>query len=217
MIVKSTRIPTAHTSRIASYLADPSDNETSTWIRGCPEDLLLLGEISRILGRQYAVRHFVIAPAEPMSQQDFISVFAEICFEYGVSITSGNRCTIVEHVKPRASGFGNETHWHVTFPEHDVETGRVMSSRFYKMRNEKVARLCELKLGHAIIPGQFNQQVYRALKKERPNLDLAPFESALKKSVVAAGQDESFWQEFRASTQHQSRSMANQMLASRIM
>lgn len=56
MIIKSTRIPTAHTSRIAAYLTEPADNEVSTWIRGCPEDLKLLGEISKIAGKQYSVQ-----------------------------------------------------------------------------------------------------------------------------------------------------------------
>ena len=198
MIIKSTRIPTAHSSRIAAYLAKPAENETATWIRGCPEELLLIGEISRIVGKQYSIRHFVISPNQPMTQQDFTLVFAEICHEYGVSITSGNRACIVEHVKPRQSGVGNETHWHVTFPELDVESGRILSSRFFKVRNEKIARLCELTLGHPVVPGQFNGPVYRALQNERPGLDLAPFETALREAAFAYGQDESRWLEYRA-------------------
>lgn len=198
MIIKSTRIPTAHTARIAAYLADPVGNEVATWIRGCPEDLMLMGEISRIAGKQYATRHFVISPNEPVSKQEFTWVLAEICLEYGVSNTSGSRSSIVEHVKPRASGFGNETHWHVALPEYDMETGHILSSRYYKMRNEKVARICELTLGHPIVPGRFNKQVFLALKGGRPTLDLAPFETALKKAVVEAGWDESEWLEYRA-------------------
>ncbi|WP_170486576.1 MULTISPECIES: hypothetical protein [unclassified Ruegeria] len=216
MIIKSTRIPTAHTSRIATYLAKPAGNEISTWIRGCPEDLLLLGEISKIAGKQYSVRHFVISPNEQMSQQDFVSVFAEICFEYGVSNTSGNRASIVQHEKPRKSGIGNETHWHVAFPELDVETGRILSSRFTKLRNEKLARLCELTLGHRVVPGRFNKQVYRALEKERPALDLKPFETALREAMFAAGQDENMWLEYRARLRKQSRSPSNWTLDNQI-
>ncbi len=216
MIIKSTRIPTAHSGRIAAYLAKPSDNEIAAWIRGCPEDLKLLGEISRISGKQYSVRHFVISPNEPMSQQEFAMVFAEICREFGVSITSGNRASIVEHLKPRQSGVGNETHWHVAFPELDVETGRILSSRFTKLRNEKLARLCELTLGHRVVPGRFNKQVYRALEKKRPSLDLAPFETALRKAMFAAGQDENMWLEYRARLRKQSRSPSNWTLDNQI-
>ncbi|WP_171212038.1 hypothetical protein [Ruegeria sp. HKCCA5426] len=216
MIIKSTRIPTAHSSRIATYLAKPTDNETSTWIRGCPDDLRLLGEISRIVGKQYSVRHFVISPNEPMSQQDFALVFAEVCREYGVSLTSGNRASVIEHEKPRKSGIGNETHWHFAFPEYDVESGRILSSQFTKLRNEKLARLCELTLGQRVVPGQFNRQVYWALEKERPGLDLAPFEKALREAACAAGQIESRWLEHRACVQNQFKPQLNWALDNQI-
>lgn len=200
MIIKSTRIPTKHTKRLAAYLAEPADNEASTWIRGCPGDLLLLGEISRIAGKQYAVRHFVIAPNAAMNQRDFVWVFAEVCQEYGVSITSGNRAAIVKHVKPRASGSGNEVHWHVAIPEYDVETSKVLSSRFYKMRNERISRICELKLGHTVVPGRFNRQVYAALRKERPTIDLTPFEASLRSAAIEAGWPEDAWLEYKANS-----------------
>ncbi|WP_108836310.1 hypothetical protein [Tateyamaria sp. Alg231-49] len=216
MIIKSTRIPTAHSSRIAAYLANSADNECATWIRGCPEDLKLLGEISRISGKQYSVRHFVISPNEQMTQQDFALVFVEICFEYKVSITSGNRASIVEHVRPRRSGIGNETHWHVTFPELDLETGKILSSRFFKIRNEKLARLCELTLGHPVVPGQFSKQVHRALTKERPSLDLAPFETALREAAFAAGQDENRWLDYRPRLLSQSKPPMNWTLNNQV-
>lgn len=202
MIIKSTRIPTAHSSRIAAYLAKPADNECATWIRGSPEDLKLLGKISGIAGKQYAVRHFVISPNEPMNNQDLASVFAEIYREHGVSNTSGNRASIVQHEKPRKSGIGNETHWHVAFPEYDVESGLILSSRFTKLRNEKLSRLYELTHGQPVVLGQFNKQVYRALEKERPSLDLSPFEAALRGAAFMAGQDENRWLEYRARFQN---------------
>ncbi|WP_380059004.1 hypothetical protein ACFE33_15785 (plasmid) [Falsihalocynthiibacter sp. SS001] len=198
MIIKSTRIPTAHAFRIASYLTEPADNETATWHRGCRKDLLVMGEISRIAGKQYAIRHFVISPCGAMCQQDFTAVLAEICFEYGVSITSGNRSSIVEHLKPRATGSENEVHWHVAIPEFDVETGKILSSSFYKMRNEKISRICELKLGHRIVPGRFNKQVYLTLQKERRQLDLTPFEASLRAAAIEASGSEDNWLEYRA-------------------
>ena len=198
MIIKSTRIPASHAKRIAKYLAMPADNESAHWIRGCPDDLLTMGEISKLAGKPFAVRHFVVAPNERMCQKDFTFVFREICREYGVSMVGGNRASIVEHFDPRATGRGNEIHWHLAFPEHDVETERTISSSFYKMRNEKLARISELVLGHEIIPGRFNKQVYQTLKSERPELDLSPFEQALRLAVSQTGLAEENWLNYRA-------------------
>lgn len=137
-------------------------------------------------------------PSESMSQQDFTSVFCEICNEYGVSNTLGNRVSIVEHVKPRASGVGNDKHWHLAFPEFDTETSRTLSSRFYKIRNEKISRICELIMRHEIVPGRFNKQVYEAIQKERPQLDLAPFEATLRRASIQSDMAEADWLKYRA-------------------
>ena len=198
MIIKSSRIPASHTKRIARYLSEPGDNESVSWSRGCADDLLLMGEISKLAGKQYAVRHIVIAPNEDMSQQDFTWLFGEICHEFGVPMASGNRVSIVEHMKPRSTGDGNETHWHLAVPEYDVVSGKTLSSRFYKMRNEKIARISELMLGHEIVPGRFNKHVYRAIKLERPELDLLRFEGALKLAATRAGLADADWLNYRA-------------------
>jgi hypothetical protein len=198
VIIKSARIPSSHAKRIANYLAQPADNERVRWLRGRPDDLQIMGEISKLAGRQYAVRHFVVAPNEFMSQQDFTWVLGEICREYDVSAASGNRASIVEHVKPRTTYVGNEKHWHLAFPEHDTETDSTLSSSFYKIRNEMIARLSELVLGHEIIPGRFNRQVYQSIKAERPEVELSRFEQALRLAACQADMDEENWLDYRA-------------------
>jgi hypothetical protein len=69
---------------------------------------------------------------------------------------------IVEHQKPRADGLGFERHRHLVFAE-CLETRRVLSSRFMRMRNEKVARLCELAWEHPLTSGKHNDQVIQYL------------------------------------------------------
>lgn len=198
MIIKSTRIPTRHTSRIERYLKDPGPNEVSSWLRGCPSDLMIMGEISRLACRQFAVRHFIIAPGEPMNHLNFRRVFREICLEYKISTRAARRIAVVQHTRQRLSGEGNEIHWHLASPEFDTETHRTMSSKFFKIRNEKVARICELVLGHPIVLGRFNRQVYQALEKERPELDLMLFEAALRDASAHPECSNKSWLDFRA-------------------
>ena len=73
-----------------------------------------------------------------------------------------------------------------------------MCSRFTKMRDEKIARILELKFGHPPILGRFNRAVYNAIQREQPDLDLTPFEGALKSAAAAQGLPAESWKDVKA-------------------
>lgn len=81
--------------------------------------------------------------------------------EFGFSPASG---VIVEHVKPRVGGY--ERHWHALIPEWDPVRRRVLDSKWMRARQEKVARLAELRLAHPMVVGRWNAAVARSLMKE---------------------------------------------------
>lgn len=172
MIIKSTRTPAGRARQVAKYFSERGDNEEVSWLKGCAADILTMGEISKLAGKAFAVRHFSISPNERMNAEDLELALKEIFCEYQVPKTSITRMVVVQHKKSRASGENNELHWHLALPEVNAETLRTLSSSFYKMRNEKVSRICELRLGHSIVSGCFNKQVRERLEIERSALFL---------------------------------------------
>jgi hypothetical protein len=193
MIIKSTRVPARQASKLVEYLSQRGSNETISWLRGRPADLSILAEISKLAGKKFAVRHFTVSPSQHMSRDDLSLVLDEICNEYDILQRSRNRIAIVQHTKYRASGADNEIHWHLAVPETDAETLTTLSSSFFKMRNEKISRLVELRLNHRIVLGRFNKGVFKAIQNERPELDLSCFETTLRQAAIEVAMDEDRW------------------------
>jgi hypothetical protein len=157
-----------------------------------------MGEISGLGGKAFAVRHFTVSPGTKMTTGDLALVICELCREFSIPKTSASRIAVVQHDKPRASGSGNEQHWHLAVPEVHAETLQTLDSSFFKIRNEKVSRVCEIRLGHPVVPGRFNRKVFRELQKTRPELDLAVFEAALRRAAVKSMIKEDDWLNYRA-------------------
>ncbi|WP_210093721.1 hypothetical protein [Ruegeria sp. HKCCSP346] len=157
-----------------------------------------MGEISGLAGKAFAVRHFTVSPGAKMTTGDLALVICELCREFSIPKTSANRIAVVQHDKPRASGSGNEQHWHLAVPEVHAETLQTLNSSFFKIRNEKVSRVCEIRLEHPVVPGRFNCKVFRELQKARPELDLAMFEAALRRAAVKSMMKEDDWLNYRA-------------------
>lgn len=179
MIIKSTRIPAGRSRIIARYLAAEADNESIRWRRGSPDDIETLGEMAKATGRTFGVRHIVIAPEIDLVGGQLKEALRTIQEEYGVSDIALSQSCIVEHIKLRAGQGRAVPHYHLALPELDLLTGRVMDSRFSRIRDEKISRLLELRFGHPPTPGRFNAQVFEALHREFPELDLAPLQLAI--------------------------------------
>lgn len=197
MILKSSRIPVGRTRQIARYLAAEAENDVIHWRRGGVADIEMMGQVAKALDRSFGVRHIVIAPEIPLVGQDLTDVLRAVQSEYEVSDLALNQSCIMEHVKPRLVQGRGVPHFHLALPELDLQTGRVMDSRFTRLRDEKLARLLELQLGHPLTLGRFNKEVFVTLAETFPELDLAPYQKALRHRAEQFGWPPDHWHRVR--------------------
>lgn len=198
MIIKSSRIPVGRARAMAAYLTDHGDNEAVKWRRGRPEDINWMSLAAETSGQVFAVRHVIIAPEFELSSTDLRHAVLAITREYRLSDLSLSQVCVVEHLKARSGLETGAAHFHLALPEYDLDTNRVLDSRFTRMRDEKLARMLELQLGHSAGVGRFNREIYRVLKQDHAGIDLAPFQNALEHASAAAGHSEKDWLLFRA-------------------
>ena len=162
MLIKATRVRTSSGSaRLANHLHRGDDNEEVISVRGEIRDLEDAVEDARRFGRVYALRHFVIAPAEPTTHEQFEQVVALLGQEFGFD---SERVLIREHRKARADGTSFDRHWHCVVAEVDPATGRSLSSSHDFQRHEKVARVAEFMFGHNPLLGAHHTSVLIALR-----------------------------------------------------
>ena len=197
MIIKSIRVPCERVGRIASYLASQGENERVEWLAGAPENIQLMGEISKLAGKVFAVRHIVIAPHFPIKRRDLTRVLREYCAEYNVPAHLVRQVCVVEHHKANGRYEGANVHWHIAVPETDPRSLRTLESAYTKMRDEKLSRISELLLKHPVVPGRFNKEIFDNLSETRRDLDLRPFMKALKNACVGDGKPEEDWLAYR--------------------
>jgi len=156
MIVQETRIRTASGHKAVSrHVLAGAKNEVIRVLEG--SDYLLKDWIkeARREGIRYGLRHIAFNPAEPMTDEQLASFAERICEE--LSADPG-RITLVIHQKD------GSTHGHLLLPEWQED--HVLSSRFSWQRLEKIARLEELRLGHALVPGRHDHAIAKALRAD---------------------------------------------------
>ncbi|WP_255029726.1 hypothetical protein [Acetobacter persici] len=106
-------------------------------------------------GLTYGLRHIAFNPAQAMSDAQLAEFAGRLCQELKAD---PSHMTLIIHQKD------GTTHGHLVLPEWQED--HVLSSRFSWMRLEKVARLEELRLGHALVPGRHDKAIANALHKQ---------------------------------------------------
>lgn len=161
MNIKSTRISTSSGSaKVGSHVLSGSDNEKIELLHGSPEDLDDMVADARDVGAKFAMRHVIISPKEATTREQAQKIAADYMAEFG----AGDRPSLlVEHKKARADG-SFDRHWHLIIGEVSPTTGRVLDNRADFARHEKLARLAEIELGHALVVGRHNVAVFNALE-----------------------------------------------------
>ncbi|WP_249194531.1 hypothetical protein [Gluconobacter sp. Dm-73] len=106
-------------------------------------------------GIRYGLRHIAFNPAEPMTDEQLASFAERICAELSAD---PSRMTLVIHQKD------GSTHGHLLLPE--WQDDHVLSSRFSWQRLEKIARLEEIQLGHALVAGRHDNAIAKALRAD---------------------------------------------------
>jgi hypothetical protein len=162
VIIKATRITTASgPGHVGAHVFDGPGNEDVLEIRGCREDLDDMVADAVRHGARYSIRHVTISPAQATTRKEALALVERYALEFGAD---AGRTVVVEHRKPREGGAGFETHWHAMLPE--VRDGRVLDSSWMRARHEKLSRVAEMALGHALVPGRWNRAVEAALRAE---------------------------------------------------
>jgi hypothetical protein len=166
MIIKSKRVKARGQGlkRSLQHLTNGDDNDAVELVCGNVADLEDARNDALRFGREYAVRHWIISPAEPISNEQLAELVhrlaAEFCFD------PKQRIALWKHTKDRATEGGCREHYHLCVPEIDPLTGGVMSSSHDWRRHEKLARTVEVLWGHGVVAGAHAGAVVAALDRE---------------------------------------------------
>lgn len=161
MIIKSTRIRTsAGCRRLAAHLENGEENERVSRERGTVRDLEDCVTDARRFGRTYALRHFIVAPEQPLTTAQFGQILQMLADEFGFPV---DRSVVYRHWKDRADARAFDQHLHIVVPEVDPISGRVLSSAHDFLRHEKLARVAEHAFGHRAVRGAHHQATITAL------------------------------------------------------
>jgi len=155
MIVQETRIKSSSGHQAVSrHVLSGAKNEASRLITGSDYLLKDWMKEARRESIRYGLRHIAFNPSEPMTDQQLSDFAEDICRELGAD---PERTTFVIHQKD------GKTHGHLLLPE--WQDSHVLSSKFSWVRLEKLARLTEIELGHALVPGRHDKAIVKALKE----------------------------------------------------
>ena len=164
MIIKSTRHATSDSqTRILNHLVRGDENDRVQVLRGTEADINDLFLDAARFKTTFAIRQFIIAPAEAMTRDQAMGVVAALGEEFRFD---PQRVFIVEHQKQRAIDDAFAVHWHLIVPEVEAVTGKVLSSSNDYARQEKIARVVEHECGHRIVLGAHTKSVADALRRE---------------------------------------------------
>jgi hypothetical protein len=164
VIIKSDRVTTAASkSRLADHLFRGQENAAIAVLRGSERELFDLFRDARLHGSAYCVRHWIVAPLQPVSRDQLFAIVNLLADEFKFDAA---RAIVVEHTKQRATPDAFDRHWHICLGEVDPVTGKVMSSSHDHPRHEYIARLSEAVLGHPFQRGAHHRSVLARLRRE---------------------------------------------------
>ncbi|MFT8542078.1 hypothetical protein [Acetobacter sp.] len=156
MIVKESRIKTrSGAGALSRHVLHGAKNEAIRVLAG--SDWLMRDHIreAKREGLTYGLRHIAFNPAQAMSDAQLSEFAGRLCQELKAD---SSHMTLIIHQKE------GTTHGHLILPEWQGD--HVLSSRFSWMRLEKIARLEELRLGHALVPGRHDKAIANVLHKQ---------------------------------------------------
>lgn len=165
MIIKGHGInSSSNIKKFTDYLFVNEKNEEINILNGSPENIKSMFQDAHGAGLKYGCQHFIMSSKEEMTTDQAISIIKGlICKEYNQNYDD---LVIVNHQKERSTYDSDKNHYHIIIPHCDPITGKAINLKNSKRRNEKISRLAELELGHALVKGRHNSAVYRQLQKE---------------------------------------------------
>lgn len=149
MIVKAKRVKArgAALNRLLRHVTDGDDNDCVELLQGNIAELKDARDDAIRLGREYAVRHWILSPEIDLTPEQFGYLIALLATEFGFD---WKQAVVWKHRKLRASGIAgaehciSDEHYHVLVRECDAITGHVLSNSHSFRRHEKLARIAEV-------------------------------------------------------------------------
>lgn len=166
MIIKSSRIIASKggINATCKHVFEGKENEEIIDLQGSAFDVKAMLGLAKAVQSKYAVRHLKIAPFEPITDEQAFEIIKLYCEEFRADET---KAVIIRHQKPRADPKASPYHYHVYLPEvMEDQDYKIMDSHFSKIREEKLARLIEIKFNHHPILGRHNVPIIKQLRKE---------------------------------------------------
>lgn len=163
MILKSSRIHTRGRgeAETLAHLLHGAENEAVRVLRGTTADVRDAFSDAHRHARTFAIRHFIIAPAQAATPAQMLGVLDQLGVEFGFDPATA---FVVEHRKARAVPDSFPVHLHALVPEVDPESGRVLASAHSYARQERVAREAEHALGEPFVRGAHHRAVLAILR-----------------------------------------------------
>lgn len=156
MIIQESRIKTISGARaITRHVLHGPKNEAIRIMAGSEwllQDAMQEAERENLT---YGLRHIAFNPAEPMTDDQLAEFAGRICHELHAD---PEHMTLVIHQKD------GSTHAHLILPE--WQQNHILDSRFSWIRLEKLARLEEIRLGHALVAGRHDRSIAKALRQD---------------------------------------------------
>ncbi len=166
MILKSNPIRTASGSgAIFHHLVEKTDeNEHILLWKGRRQDVDDCIADAAAFHRVNAVQHFQVSSKEKLTDEQFADCITMLAREFGFQ--ASDVCLAVIHTKTRHDGLADNRHCQFLVRTTHAETGKVLDVSHRYERQEKVARLFELKHGLELTKGRHNVAVYHAVPEE---------------------------------------------------
>jgi hypothetical protein len=164
MIIKEKPVRTrGNLQRLISHLLEGDENEEVHLLRGTIPDLKDAVADARRIGREYAIRHWILAPGRDVTPDQLLSSVDVLGCEFGFDPA---HTVIVKHVKNRAVESAFPQHLHVLVAAADPVTGKNISLSHHYQRNEKLSRIMEFEWNHPFTKGAHLVATLTALRRD---------------------------------------------------
>ncbi|MCZ8081047.1 MAG: hypothetical protein O9289_07540 [Rhodobacteraceae bacterium] len=165
MIIKQTRIPAGSGQNVVDHVLHGEDNEECAVLLGDVHEVEALAEArASTYRRKYCVRHAVLSPDQLLTRRQTAQLIQTFLDEFD----AGDReYAVIIHLKMRTDG-SKIPHLHLLVCECD-RRGRVLNWQMTMKKNEKLARVAEVELGHSLTLGRHNRAVAHHLVKHGHN------------------------------------------------
>jgi hypothetical protein len=164
MIFKMTRVQVGGAKNLLAHITNEDDNDQVEILHGdesIPENGDLMAQLH---GHKYGNRHIAISPQFALTEEQLTFTVNMLLAEYDPDNQVGDNYLLIKHEKKRADGISDAPHYHLVINETAADGGMLQYRKMY-LRNEKIARLCELEFGHPLTKGKHNTAVIKHLEE----------------------------------------------------